>query len=148
MSDALRYFDDAGVRERCKRHVADRGGEAFFRRGSWRAELMAIASEAKGRVETETERGRAIEAELVRARDELETRLGASVPHVCMPWGIGGDETRAALKRTGLKLAFVDRLFGRRAVAPGDDPHSLMRLHERFIFCLPGRGRRNFFTAG
>ena len=147
MSDAQRFYDDEGVRERCTRHVAASGGPEFFRRASWREELNAIASTAKGHTETETDRRRAIDRELGEAREILEHRLGAPAPHVCLPWGIGGAETRDALRRTGQKLAFADRLFGRRAVAPGDDPHSLMRLHERFIFCLPGRGRRTFFTT-
>jgi hypothetical protein len=147
MSDALRFYDDAGIREQCMRHVAAHGGPEFFQRPPWRSELLAIASRGHGRSETGTDRRAAVEEEIVAARAILEDRLGASVPHVCMPWGIGGSETRAALKRTGQKLAFVDRLFGRRAVAAGDDPHSLMRLHERFIMCLPGRGRRHFFNA-
>ncbi len=129
------------------RHVADHGGAEFFHGAAWQAELMALAASANGRFETPEENRRAIETELVAARETLESRLRVAVPHVCLPWGIGGNETRDALKRTGAKLAFMDRLFGRRAVAPGDDPHSLMRLHERFIFCLPGRGRRTFFTV-
>jgi hypothetical protein len=32
-------------------------------------------------------------------------------------------------------------------VTHGDDPFSLMRLHDRFIFCLPGLGRRWFFSV-
>lgn len=148
MSDALRLFDEDDVRDRCIRHVAAQGGAAFFERSSWHAELLAIAGDRRGRTETAAERRRAIEDELATGREVLERQLGAPVPHVCMPWGIGGEDTRAALGRTGHQLAFMDRLFGRRAVAPGDDPHSLMRLHERFIFCLPGRGRRYFFTAG
>jgi hypothetical protein len=147
MSDALRFYDDERVRDQCTQHVAEHGGRDFFRRPSWRSELLTIASGATGRTETPTDRGSAIERELADARDVLEEQLGVAVPHACMPWGIGGEETRAALKRTGLTLAFADRLFGRRAVAPGDDPHALMRLHERFITCLPGRGRRHFFSA-
>jgi hypothetical protein len=147
MSDALRFYDDAGIREQCMRHVAAHGGPDFFQRPAWRSELLAIASRGHGQGETETDRRAAVEDEIVAARAMLEERLGKPAPHVCMPWGIGGSETRAALKRTGQKLAFVDRLFGRRAVAPNDDPHSLMRLHERFITCLPGRGRRHFFNA-
>ena len=147
MSEGLRFYEDANVREQCIAHVATRGSGEFFRHPLWRAELMAIASVAKGRTETADERARAIEQELVSARDLLQHRLGVPVPHVCMPWGIGGRAARAALKRTGLRLAFMDRLFGRRAVAAGDDPHALMRLHERFIACLPGSGRRHFFNA-
>jgi hypothetical protein len=64
-----------------------------------------------------------------------------------MPWGIGGKNARDAFRAVGCDLVFADRLFGRRRVAAGDDSHALMRLHERFIFCLPGRGRQWFFTT-
>jgi peptidoglycan/xylan/chitin deacetylase (PgdA/CDA1 family) len=147
LSDALRWFDDEAARERCLQHVAASGGALFFDRPSWRAELTAAAGSIGGRNETPDEQERAILAELHDARTALEERLGGSVTHACLPWGIAGRTTRRALARTGHQLAFADRLFGRHAVAAGDHPHSLMRLHERFISCLPGRGRRFFFTA-
>jgi hypothetical protein len=147
MSDALRFLDDEAPRARCIRHVAESGGSGFFERPRWRAELTAIASGGRGRFETATDREHEILEELHEGRSMLEARLGTSVRHVCLPWGIAGHETHRALARTGHQLAFADRLFGRRAVAAGDNPHALMRLHERFLFCLPGRGRRWFGTA-
>ena len=147
MSDALRFFDDQSVRERCMQHVAAAGGPAFFSRPDWRTELRRVAGETRGQFESPSNRQRTIVAELHDARSVLEERLGVPVRHVCLPWGIAGEQARVSLTRTGHQLAFADRLFGRRAVAAGDDPHSLMRLHERYITCLPGRGRRMFFTA-
>ncbi|HSC27563.1 MAG TPA: polysaccharide deacetylase family protein [Vicinamibacterales bacterium] len=147
MSDGLRFYDDEAVRARCVEHVSARGGAAFFQRPGWRTELDRIAGAGSSRWETRAARGRAIVEELDRARATLENRLRTSVTRVCMPWGIAGAETRAALRTTGCDLAFADRLGGRRVVATGDDPHALMRLHERFICCLPGRGRRWFLTA-
>jgi hypothetical protein len=148
MSDALRFFDDDEVRRRCMDRVTEGGGAAFFERPGWDAELRSIAGAPRGRFETPEQRETAIVEELQAGRETLEDRLNAPVRYVCMPWGIGGDATRRSLARTGHRLAFADRLFGRRAVAAGDDPSALMRLHERFISCLPGRGRRFFFTAG
>jgi peptidoglycan/xylan/chitin deacetylase (PgdA/CDA1 family) len=147
MSEALRFFDDSAARERCVNHVAASGGAAFFTRPGWEAELKEVLGNTRGEHEAPGDRSRAILAELADARAMLKDRLGTDVRHVCLPWGIAGSHTRDALARTGHQLAFADRLLGRRAVAAGDDPHSLMRLHERFIMCLPGRGRRFFFTA-
>lgn len=65
--------------------------------------------------------------------------------HICAPWGIAGGMARRVVRRLGFLTLFADRLFGRRIVQAHDDPYSLMRLHERFIHCLPGRGRRLFF---
>ena len=147
MSDALRFLEDGVARERCMRHVAESGGSAFFERPRWRAELAAIAAGGRGRFETAVDRAREILVELCEGRSLLEARLGTPVRHVCLPWGVAGRETHRALARTGHQLAFADRLFGRRAIAAGDNPHALMRLHERFLSCLPGRGRRWFATA-
>ncbi len=147
LSEALRYFDDEAARARCVEYVATRGAADFFARPSWQQELQRLASDARGRTETPAARAAAIVAELREGRLLLEARLGTTVRHICLPWGIAGATTRTLLGDTGHDLAFADRMFGRRAVRAGDDPHSLMRLHERFIHCLPGRGRRLFFTA-
>jgi hypothetical protein len=147
LSDGLRFIDDGAARDRCVAHVAESGGAAFFDRPSWRQELDGVATKA-GRWESVRDQQKAVTEEIGRARAVLESRLGGRVPHACLPWGIGGTVAAAALRAAGCELAFSDRLPGRRAVAAGDDPHRLMRLHERFIFCLPGRGRRWFFTAG
>jgi len=55
-------------------------------------------------------------------------------------------ETRAGLERLGYLTAFANRPAGRLAVAAGDDPYFLKRLHSRHIFALPGKGRRVFVT--
>ena len=147
LSDALRWCDDESARERCLEHVAASGGASFFDRPAWRGELKAAAGNVGGRPETPDERERAILEELRASREVLEARLGSRVRHVCMPWGIAGRHASRAFAHAGYQLAFADRLFGRHAVAAGDNPYSLMRLHERHIFCLPGRGRRFFFTT-
>ena len=50
--------------------------------------------------------------------------------------------TAAALGRLGYRSAFANQLRGAHAVQPGDDPYWLKRLPNRYIFRLPGRGRR------
>jgi hypothetical protein len=68
------------------------------------------------------------------------------VEHICLPWGISGRLTEAALKRTGYQSAFANRLRGGHAVHLGDDPYWLKRLPNHYITRLPGRGRRYWFS--
>lgn len=150
MADVRRVHEDRALRARCMEHVDAHGGAAFFGRERWHAELRAVAAAAPAstRVESEAERARALEDELARSRDVLNDRLGAPVVRqVCFPWGIAGELARETARRVGYETAFADRLFGRRVVSKGDDPYSLMRLHDRFISCLPGRGRKFFFSV-
>lgn len=150
MADVRRVHEDRGLRARCMEHVGAHGGAAFFERERWDAELRAVAAAAltSTRLESDAERACALEDELAHSRDVLNERLGAPVVRqVCFPWGIAGDLARSAARRLGYDSAFADRLFGRRVVSSGDDPYSLMRLHERFIFCLPGSGRKFFFSV-
>jgi hypothetical protein len=146
MSDARRFWPDAEACTRAEAYVEARGGAAFFARPGARAELAAVVGGVDGRWESDEERRREIERELVDARDELESRLNVRVEHLCLPWGVTGTLTRNLLVRLGVVTAFANRLPGRLAVAAGDDPLFLKRLPNRYIFALPGSGRRNFFS--
>jgi peptidoglycan/xylan/chitin deacetylase (PgdA/CDA1 family) len=131
MSDALRFVPDP---EAAAMLEATAGGEP----------MVPFAGRIKGRWETAEDQRAAIEDELVRSRDVLEQQLQTNVRHICLPWGVAGDITRQALQRTGFQTAFANRMGGTFAVAPGDDPYYLKRLSERYIFALPGHGRRTF----
>jgi hypothetical protein len=65
---------------------------------------------------------------------------------VCLPWGVSGTITLGALHRLGFVSAVANRWAGTFAVSPGDDPFWLKRLHNRFVFSLPGHGRRTILT--
>jgi hypothetical protein len=148
MSDALRFYPDEGGGARTIAHVDANGGSAFFDRPGWRAELQRVAGEPRGASAGERDRDAAIEAELAGAREMLESRLpGHRVDHICLPWGIAGRATRGSLQRSGYRTAFANRFRGRFAVAAGDDPYALKRLSNRYIFALPGRGRRYVFLS-
>ena len=155
MSDARRIVFADDVDRRCVEHVAREGGARFFDRRSWRAELSAIVRGARPdhsgarrpspAVESIDSQRAAIEEELDRGRSMLNDKLGTrTVNHVCLPWGVSGSETAAALRRLGFRTAFANRLRGVHAVRRGDDPYWLKRLPNKHIFRLPGRGRRTF----
>jgi hypothetical protein len=101
-----------------------------------------VVSRIPGRWETEAEQRTAIEFELAEARDELQRRLGTTVDHVCMPWGVSGDISRETLERLGFRSAFANRWSGSYVVASGDDPFYLKRLNGRHLFALPGKTRK------
>jgi hypothetical protein len=130
MSDARRFYPDP---EACARLEVS---------GDNAASMVPFAGRIKGRWETEDEQRHDIEYELSAGREALETQLRTQVRQICLPWGVSGATTRAALERAGFVTAFANRLSGRFAVAAGDDPFLLKRLNERYIFALPGQGRR------
>jgi hypothetical protein len=130
MSDGLRFFPDP---EACERIAAN--------------PTATPTSPVQGYWETPDQQLRAIEHELVAGRDLLEQKLRTHVRHICLPWGVSGTLTRQALARTGYATAFANRMAGRFVVAAQDDPFYLKRLHERYVFALPGRGRRTLLRA-
>ena len=148
MSDAPRFFPDDPEIARLHRALSAEVAP-LFDRDDWQATLATrFPHPIPGRWETTDQQIAAITVELDRARDELQSRLGRPVRHVCLPWGITGRHTRTALARLGFSTAFANRLRGRMAVGAGDDPFFLKRLHSRFLFSLPGTGRRVFAFAG
>lgn len=147
MSDAVRFHADEAAAGRCRRHVAEHGGGAFFERADWRQALRAVANGARGRFESDAERTATIRAELADGRAILAERLGKTVAHVAMPWGIAGDVARDAVEATGHVLCFAERPLRRRGVRAHDDRFHLMRLNGKFITCLPGRGRTWFLPT-
>jgi hypothetical protein len=148
MSDARRYFAAEAAADRCRAHVRQHGGADFFARPEWQHELRAIAGNATGCFEDDESRAAAIRRELAEGRSLLNEQLGAtSVKHVALPWGVSGALTRSVLQSTGHETAFAERPLLRRGVRAGDDRFQLMRLNNKFLTCLPGRGRRWFFSA-
>lgn len=148
MSDALRFFPDPDQSARCVDHVGQQGGRAFFSQRGWREQLQRVAGPSRGSTEQASARDAAIEEELRGGREQLEAALpGHRVDHICLPWGVSGLITWRMLERCGYRTAFANRFRGRFAVAAGDPPYALKRLSNRFIWTLPGRGRRFFFSA-
>lgn len=144
MSDARRVAVSRELGARCVEYVRSEGGASFFERPDWRTRLTRVASTpAATSLETESDQERAISDELDRGRATLRARLRTeSVNHLCLPWGVAGRRTSVLLRRLGYRTAIANRLRGVLAVRPGDDPYWLKRLPNRYIFHLPGRGRR------
>jgi hypothetical protein len=147
MSDARRFLPDAATGARCRELVTRHGGAAFFDRPTWQTELTQ-AAQGGGRFESDGEREGAIEEEIEQGRALLNQGLRTTtVRHVALPWGIAGNLTRRALRRSAYVTAFAERPLRRRGVRAGDDRYGLMRLNGKFLMCLPGQGRQWFLTA-
>ena len=150
MSEAPRVWNSPAIRQTCMNLVRAEGGAAFFSRANWRTRLDGAAAEAGGAsvTESDTVQRQHIEDELDVARAVLNEGLRTEqVKHVCLPWGVSGRQTEAALKRVGIVTAIANRLPGMFAVRAGDHPYWLKRLPNRYIYRLPGEGRRWWFTA-
>jgi len=148
MSDAVRYEDSPDARRACCDQVAAKGGAAFFERPGWETELRELAGRYPGRFESPAAQREAILEELVKSREILQRRLKTdTVRQVCLPWAVMGRIAESLLNQAGFTTAVADRLYGKRAVCAGQNPWRLMRLKHKFVFCLPGIGRKWFLTA-
>ncbi len=147
MSDALRH-DDPEAREACCEMVLAGGGPVFFENPGWAGTLRRAARALKGRSETPAGRDAAIAADLAAARETLESRLRLpAVRHLCFPWAIAGAAAERIAAEIGYESAYADTLGALHAVRRGANPFRLMRLKNKFIFSLPGKGRR-FMWSG
>jgi peptidoglycan/xylan/chitin deacetylase (PgdA/CDA1 family) len=148
MSDARRFLVAPAVVERTCAYVAANGGASFFDRPGWEGALRGLLPDTQGTFESEEAQEREIERELIESRLVLDDKLGrGTVRHLALPWGVSGERTRRLLDRAGYLTAFAERIFHPKRIRAGDDPFWLMRLNGKFIPCLPGRGRRTFFST-
>jgi peptidoglycan/xylan/chitin deacetylase (PgdA/CDA1 family) len=148
MSDGRRFLPEPSACQALADYVSRNGGAAYFDRPDWQTDLRGRAASIGGNWESDEEREREIEEELALSRDTLAERIGVHVRHACLPWGVSSGTAARALQRLGYETAFANRWRGRLAVAAGDQPYFLKRLHHRYIFALPGRARRTWQLRG
>ncbi len=141
-SEALRFFEDAAVRQRCVGAV-EREGESFFHRPDWEATLRRrlTRQRVRGRLETAEERAAAIERELRESKRVIEERTGRTVVHVCYPWHAFGPTAQGLARDAGYRTAFCGKVPGVPITRPGGDLRRIARLGEDYVELLPGRGR-------
>jgi hypothetical protein len=149
MSDAPRVRHSPSMRSACVRLVQREGGSRFFADPGWRDRLRSVAIRDDAPVtERADDQQQTIGDELDAARSLLNAQLRTSaVNHVCLPWGVAGRVAHSALKRQGFATAVANRLPGVHAVRVGDDPLWLKRLPNKYIYRLPGDGRRWWFVS-
>jgi len=142
-SEALRFFEDPGVRAACVAEVESQGGEGFFARSDWEPRLRRLFGRAhvRGRVETSEEREGAIRRELAESRRLIEARLDRPVVHLCYPWHAAGPTAVRLASEAGYETAVCGKVAGVPVTRPGGDLRSVARVGEDYVELLPGRGR-------
>jgi peptidoglycan/xylan/chitin deacetylase (PgdA/CDA1 family) len=142
-SEALRFFEDPGLRTACVAEVEALGGEGFFARSDWEVRLRRLFGRVhvRGRVETGAEREEAVRRELAESRRLIEARTGRPVVHLCYPWHAAGPTAVRLAAATGYETAFGGKVPGVPITRPGGDLRSVARIGEDYVELLPGRGR-------
>ena len=87
-----------------------------------------IRVEEQGRLETIDEFKARVEENILKSRNELESRLGCEVHSLAWPWGAWRPEGLLAARKAGIRLGFT---LERGPILPGTDPMRLPRLEVR-----------------
>ncbi|MGB5053861.1 MAG: polysaccharide deacetylase family protein, partial [Nitrospirales bacterium] len=151
MSAHPAYIEQTQIQEACIRYVAAHGGEAFFHSRGWRRQLKKIMRDAQeqippARFETSGEQRNAILTDLCQSKAAIEARLpGSRTQHFCFPWYRGS----ALAVELSHEAGYVSNAWGSllpRFVNPADTrPVPIPRLQPKYIYRLPGVGRRPFW---
>ncbi|MEO8326638.1 MAG: polysaccharide deacetylase family protein [Nitrospirota bacterium] len=145
------YIEQTQIQEACTRYVANHGGEAFFHSRGWRRQLKIIMRNAQekilpARFEKSGEQRNAILTDLCQSKAAIEARLsGSCAQHFCFPWYRGS----ALAVELSHEAGYVSNAWGSllpRFVNPGDTrPVPIPRLQPKYVYRLPGVGRRPFW---
>jgi len=148
MSMVPRFFDDEELRKKCQQFVKEEGGIEFFQKKNWRKRLETFFQSTarhlllKERMETPEEQKQAMFYELHQSKILIEQRLGKTVSHLCYPWFIGSSVAVEQSKKAGYRTNFWGWIPGIRDNKAGQNPYQIVRLEDRFLFRLPGEGRK------
>ena len=148
MREAPAYMENTGVINTCIDYVASRGGEEFFRMPGGRRTLRAVLKDSRlrnppGRFENEDEQRIAMLEDFIASKREIERQLpGKNVRHYCFPW-FRGSRLASALS---FEAGYVSNAWGSLVSSTmrysEEKIWHITRLPCRYIFRLPGRGRR------
>lgn len=143
LSESLRFYEEPAVRAACVARVAEEGGEGFFCRKGWEADLRRLvnARRVAGRLETPEDREKAIRRELAESKQVIEDRTGKPAIHICYPWHVAGPSARRLAREVGYRTAFCGKIKGTPVTLPGGDLHAIARIGEDYVELLPGKGR-------
>ncbi len=143
------FRESPEVIEAVVNHVARHGGESFFGARGWRRALLRIVKETRLRhpapgFETPEEQRAEILADLRGSRLTIESRLpGKAVQHYCFPWYRGSALAVSLSREAGYEsnawASLLPGFVGRSSA----EPLPIARLAPRYIWRLPGNGRRS-----
>ncbi|MBN2102750.1 polysaccharide deacetylase family protein [bacterium] len=149
-----RMFIEDDLRKHCIAFVINHGGIHFFDQPEWKKILKKNVNSyrktgSKYCFESEDEQKKRITAELIQARQTIESHLtGHTVRYLAYPWGTGSDVAVQCSREAGYTANFWSVLPGRSKNQVGSDLFHLVRLKHDFIWRLPGKGRYSLFKLG
>lgn len=151
LSGKPRMMEPEPVRDALAEHVRRNGGEAFFERRGWNAELLSLHNDAvKGAgfiYETPEEISTTLAQAACESRRIIEDRLPGHVVNVfCPPFAIAGALAVEAIAKAGYSHIH----WGVNAPEAAKSVHGVIdvtRVKDDFVFRLPGNGRRSLFNA-
>ena len=147
---AVVYRPDPLEAEYVAARAAEAGGERLFERADWRDVLQRAVADyrshhgIRGEVESDDERRRRFERELVESKHVIESRLGKPVRHFVWPGGGYCDESLAMALSVydSVTWSGTDRWQLRNR--PGEDPRLVTRRGIHYVQA----GNERVFTGG
>lgn len=110
------YRDDPSLRDHLASWLAARGGDAYVAERGVAAVSAELSAQARafrearpesGRWEGEEQRIQRTLEDIVRARQELEKRLGGTRDELCLPWGEYDEVTLDCARRAGIRRVYT-----------------------------------------
>ncbi|MFZ1744756.1 MAG: polysaccharide deacetylase family protein [Nitrospirales bacterium] len=142
------YIPNTQSEDLCIRYVAENGGEAFFDDKDWRRQLLLILKSAQEKYaprqfEAPEEQRNAILTDLRHSKTTIEARLpGSRVRHFCFPWYRGSALAVGLSHEAGYVSNAWGSLLPKFVNKDTLQPMPIPRLPPRYIYRLPGVGRR------
>lgn len=146
-----RMMEPEAVRSALAEHVRRNGGEAFFERRGWNAELLSVHKSAvRGAdftYETPEQTSIALSQAARESRRIIEDRLpGHAVNGFCPPFAICGELAVEAVAEAGYKHIYWG-VNAPETASPVPGVVNVTRVKDDFVFRLPGKGRRSLFNT-
>lgn len=146
-----RFHVSEMLRDNMCNFVRENGKESFFERKDWRKTLneryLTFQDAERGRSISGEEYQGEVAEELKCAKEIIEKKLpGKKVRHFCFPWYEVSRKSLSTAEKCGYNSAFlgVDAYLITKIQLPSDIK-IIQRISEKYIFLLPGKGKKNFF---
>ena len=139
------YFEiPEAVQDECREAYRQHGGDAADN-AKFLPILQAIIDRAALEPCSQAHVTAVIREDLARAKAMLAEKLGdpTAGSQLCLPFTLGSAETVAMARDIGSTALYWGVSDTRRINRPGDDPFTLVRLKNDFIWRLPGPQRRS-----
>jgi peptidoglycan/xylan/chitin deacetylase (PgdA/CDA1 family) len=152
LSASRRYVENGELTQLCRDFVARNGGEEFFNRPTWRAELQKFHTERSrslpGHYLDDAAFERLVESEFELNREQFRKHLGYAPVCIAYPWMLGSQRSLELARRSGLRAAFGVAMDYRAERRNGRMPLPVFaRLKCDWLQFLPGERRLSVFDA-